>query len=119
MAFGKPVVIVGAKGFSAPFTPETAESFYYKGIYGVGDGRPGNARLVEDIRGLAEHPEKLPALGEFSRQFVVQHFALEKVSAKFAEFCHFAIGNQPRPLVAAADGLRTAAVWARERRWHE
>jgi glycosyltransferase involved in cell wall biosynthesis len=119
MAFGKPVVIVGAKGFSTPFTPETAESFLYKGMYGIGDGSSDNARLVRDIRGLAEHPDQLPALGEFSRQFVLNNFALEKVTAGFAEFCHFAIANQPRPQVAAVDGLRTAAVWLRERRWWE
>ena len=119
MAFGKPVVVVGAKGFSAPFTPETAESFYYKGMYGIGDGSSDNARLVRDIRGLAEYPDQLSALGEFSRQFVLKHFALEKVSAGFAEFCHFAVANQPRSHVAAVDALRTAAVWARERRWSE
>ena len=119
MAFGKPVVVVGAKGFSAPFTPETAESFYYKGMYGIGDGSSDNARLVRDIRGLAEYPDQLSALGEFSRQFVLKHFALEKVSAGFAEFCHFAVANQPRSHVAAVDAFRTAAVWARERRWSE
>jgi hypothetical protein len=40
MAFGKPVVIVGERGFSAPFTPETADFFYYNGIYGLGTVRP-------------------------------------------------------------------------------
>lgn len=119
MAFGKPVIIVGARGFSAPFTPETSKSFYYKGMYGVGDDGTDNARLVGDIRELAEHPDQLQALGEFSRQFVLNHFSLEKVSAGFAEFCHFAVANQPRFHIAAADGLRTAAVWARERRFWE
>jgi len=117
MAFGKPVIIVGAQGFSVPFTPETAESFYYKGIYGAGDGSSDNARLVGDIRRLAEHPEKSQALGEFSRQFVIKHFALETVSERFAEFCNVAVANQPRLHVAVADGLRTAAVWVKERRF--
>src|SRR5207247_235462 len=52
MAFGKPVVIVGEHGFSAALNPQTAESFYYKGIYGVGDGSPGNTQLTNDIRAL-------------------------------------------------------------------
>ena len=117
MAFGKPVIIVGVGGFSAPFTPETADSFYYKGFYGVGDGNSDNACLVADLRCLAEHPDQLSALGEFSRQFVLRHFALEIVSTSFAEFCQVAAAYQPRFHVAAADGLRTAVVWVRERRF--
>jgi glycosyltransferase involved in cell wall biosynthesis len=110
MAFGKPVIIVGEQGFSAPLTPATAESFYYKGIYGLGDGSPGNARLVAAVRGLAEHPEQLPALGQFSRQFVLEHFTLETVSARLEKFCRAAVAEVPPLHVAATDGLRTAVV---------
>jgi glycosyltransferase involved in cell wall biosynthesis len=117
MAFGKPVVIVGEQGFSAPLTPETAESFYFQGIYGRGDGSPGNARHAADIRELAEHPGQLPALGQFSRQFVLRHFSLETVSTRLAQFCHRAVDEMPSLRVAAVDGLRTAAVYLRERRF--
>ena len=117
MAFGKPVVIVGEQGFSAPLTPETAESFYYKGIYGRGDGGHGNTRLVADIQGLVERSDQLPALGAFSRQFILQHFSMEKVSARLAKFCHDAVAEVPPLHVVAADGLRTAAVYFRERRF--
>jgi L-malate glycosyltransferase len=110
MAIGKPVVVVGEQGFSAPLTPATAESFYYKGMYGLGDGSPGNARLVADVRGLAEHPEQLPALGQFSRQFVLEHFSLETVSARLEKFCRAAVAEVPPLHVAATDGLRTAVV---------
>jgi glycosyltransferase involved in cell wall biosynthesis len=117
MAFGKAVVIVGEQAFSAPLTQETAEFFYYNGIYGRGDGSSSNERLLSQIRRLAENPQELPALGAFSRQFVVQHFALETVCARLAEFCRRAIGEVPPFHVAAADGLRTAAVYLRERRF--
>jgi L-malate glycosyltransferase len=117
MAFGKPVIIVGERAFSAPLTPKTATSFYYKGIYGVGCGSLSNANLVADIRRLAEHPDQRSALGSFARQFVLQHFALETVSAQFAEFCRCAVAEKPRFADAAADGLRTAAVYLRERRF--
>jgi len=117
MAFGKPVIVVGEKGFSAPLTPETAESFYYKGIFGIGDGNPCNTRLVADIRDLAEHPALRQTLGKFSRQFVVRHFSLETVCGRLAEFCRGAVIEKPRLHVAAADGLRTAAVLLRERKF--
>jgi L-malate glycosyltransferase len=117
MAFGKPVVIVGERGFSAPLTSDTAESLYDKGIYGVGESTSGNARLVSDIRGLAENPARASALGQFSRQFVVKHFALETVCTQLARICSSAVANPRRLDIAAVDGLRTAAVWLRERRF--
>lgn len=117
MAFGKPAVIVGEQGFSAPFTPETAERFYHTGMYGRGDGNPGSARLADDIRGLAAHPNRLPALGDFSRQFVRQHFSVEAVSAGLAELCQRAVDDIPSVRAAVSDGLRTAAIYLRERRF--
>jgi glycosyltransferase involved in cell wall biosynthesis len=118
MAFGKPVIVVGERGFSAPFTPETAPDFYYKGMYGLGDGNPGNDSLARSIRNLAEDAEKRSALGHFSRNFVVQHFDLHTVSARFAEFCRrTAAARGPQFPIAAADALRTAAVYFRERRF--
>jgi hypothetical protein len=88
-------------------------------MYGVGDGSPDNSNLVDSIRGLAAADRGgRAALGEFGRKVIQSHFALDTVSAGFAEFCAFAIANQPRRYVAAADGLRTAYVWARERRWY-
>jgi hypothetical protein len=116
MAFGKAVLIVGEQGFSSPFTAETAQSFYYKGIYGRGDGDSGNQVHIANIRRFAEHPNQIPALGEFSRQFVLRHFALEAVSACLDGYCRAALAETPQLSVAIADGLRTAAIWLRERR---
>lgn len=118
MAFAKPVVIVGERGFSRPFGPETAEWFHYRGMYGLGDGSPDNSRLAADIRGLAGHPDRLPALGEFSRRFVVEHHSLDAVGASLDRFLRHAAEGMPRLGAAAADALRTAAVWLRERRFN-
>lgn len=110
MAFGKPVIVVGIKGFSLPLTPETADSIYYKGTYGIGDGDPGNARLVAVIRAFAGCPGRLLEMGDFSRQFVIRHFSLEKVSAEFSAFCCAAVAERPRFHVACRDGIRTALI---------
>jgi L-malate glycosyltransferase len=117
MAFAKPVVIVGERGFSAQFTPETADSFNYKGIYGLGDGSTSTARLAADIRGFAEHREQFPALGQFSREFVIQRFSVESVASRLERFCRQAVSERPRLDMAVIDGLRTAAVYLRERRF--
>jgi len=116
MAFGKPVIIVGAQGFSSPLTPETAESFYYYGIYGIGDGSQSNSRLINDIRALAEGGT-LTELGEFSRQFVGKYFALQTVCAQLDQFCRNAVVERRQPFVAVAQGLRMAALlWLRKLR---
>jgi glycosyltransferase involved in cell wall biosynthesis len=110
MAFAKPVIVVGEQGFSEALTPETAEAIYYRGIYGIGDGSPDNARLITHVRGLLERLDQLPSLGQFSRYFVLRSFALETVSARLARFFLASLDTVPRFHVAAADGLRTAAV---------
>jgi L-malate glycosyltransferase len=111
MAFGKPVVIVGEQGFSAPFNRETAQGFYYKGIYGIGSGsRGGYERLLVHIRTLADRPGLLDDLGQLSRQFVLDHFSIEQVSTRLSDFCKTAVSLAPRLDVAVRDGIRTAAV---------
>ena len=56
-------------------------------------------------------------MGRFSRQFVERHFSVETVSARLATYCADAVADVPRRSVAFADGLRTAAVYVRERRF--
>ncbi|HEY4283492.1 MAG TPA: glycosyltransferase family 4 protein [Chthoniobacterales bacterium] len=116
MAFGKPVVIVGKLGFSAPFDPQTQEFFYYKGIFGWGEGGASNEKHVGDLRSVAAQRDQFPAIGEFSRQWVLRNFALEKVSAQLEKYCCAAVAEMSQFHVAATDGLRTAAVCLRERR---
>jgi glycosyltransferase involved in cell wall biosynthesis len=110
MAFSKPVIIVGENGFSAPLTPNTAESFYHKGMYGVGDADPENADLIGHIRQLAQDPEKLRMLGRFSRNFVERSFSLEAAIARLEKFCRTAANEAPRLHVAATEGVRIATI---------
>jgi glycosyltransferase involved in cell wall biosynthesis len=117
MAFGKPVIVVGEKAFSMPLTPETAETLYYTGMYGLGDGSATNARLIANIRELSEQSHRRLELGAFSRQFVTRYFSLERVSAALEKFYLDALTKRSPLHVAAADGIRTAAVYLREKRF--
>jgi glycosyltransferase involved in cell wall biosynthesis len=112
MAFEKPVIIVGERGFSAAFKPTTAQWFYYHGIYGLGDGNITPDRLISDIRGLLRERDSFATLGRFSREFVIKHFSLEQVSTRLANFCETAVAQLPSVTAGAADGLRTAALWS-------
>jgi len=117
MAFGKPVIVIGEEGFSAPVTPETAKFFQYYGVYGTGGGDRDNSRLTGHIRALVDSPEARRSLGEFGRQFVVEHFDLKKVTAQMDLLLRGAAAQAPRFRTAAVDGLRTAAIWVKQRRF--
>ncbi|MET0528056.1 MAG: glycosyltransferase, partial [Microvirga sp.] len=115
MAIGKPVVVVGERGFSAPFGGDTAELFYYQGMYGLGDGEHSADRLASDVRMLAASADQLPALGDFGRQFVLQHFSLGAISENLNRYCSLAVNAPPRTPELVLDGIRTAAVLAAHR----
>jgi len=117
MAFGKPVVVVGKNGFADAFDHETEQFFYYYGMYGNGDGNPDNPKFVAAIRRLAASAQTRAELGEFARAFVTREYSLEAVSARLNGFCTAAAEKPPRLPSATADGLRTAAVYLRERRF--
>jgi L-malate glycosyltransferase len=117
MAFGKPTIVVGERAFSGAITPQTAPGFLYKGMYGVADGDPGGTALIDDIRSIVANLQALPALGEFSRQFVVEHFSLEVVASQLSAICQTASQQRPGFLATSIDSVRTAAIYLRQRRF--
>ena len=117
MAFAKPVIVVGEGGFARMLTPETADFFHRTGIYGLGNGDVRNDEMMEAISSLSERPELREAMGRFAREFVVKHFGLQTVSTALDAFCRDALSYVPRPVHVAADGIRNAAVYIRERRF--
>ncbi len=112
MAFGKATIVVGINGFAKLLRPETAESIRYNGNYGSGPG--GRQDLTDALRWLLEHPAEIAPLGKFAREFVVENFSLEGVTARFAEFCDQAV-EIPAFGRTAWDAVRTAGVYFRER----
>jgi len=117
MAFAKPVIVVGEGGFAKMLTPATADFLHRTGIYGLGDGDVRNDEMMEAISALSERPELREAMGCFAREFVVKHFGLQTVSVALDVFCQDALSYVPRPVHAAVDGIRNAAVYVRERRF--
>lgn len=117
LSFGKPVIVVGEKGFARVFDESTAESFFHHGMYGLGRGDADAEQLLGCIQQLAARTDTLPHLGEFGRRFVVERFSLHSMCERFAALCLAAV-EQPTPYHRSlADGLRTAAIYVRERRF--
>lgn len=106
MAFGKPTVVVGSRGYAEVFGPETAARFYYKGLYDVADEDVGSRNLARALRSVLGRP----GLGAYARSFVVRHFSLDAVAERLDAYCSEAAERRPSRLGLAADALRTTVL---------
>ncbi len=81
MAFAKPLVVQGERGFWKLVTAQTATGFLADGWYGLGadsDGRAEGARRLEGIlRRLLADPAAWPGLGALGRRIVTDRFSLD------------------------------------------
>ncbi len=117
LAFGKPLVVVGANGFAVAFTQTTAPTFLKTGMYGTGDGKSGNPAMFEALRPLVQRPQLRAQLGPFGRDYVMQHHDLTRVTARLAEYCETAVNHKNLSRANLADAARTAFYYMRERRF--
>jgi glycosyltransferase involved in cell wall biosynthesis len=128
MAFAKPVIVVGEKGFAELMSPETAAYFDQNGLYGRGVGDLAS-RLADVLCRLCEQPDQFPSVGAFSRQFVTRHYSLESVADHLIELYGNCISRRTNPRNLAFDALRTAyfclaegrlvPYWSLRRAYHD
>jgi L-malate glycosyltransferase len=96
MAFGRPLVVQGERGFWEALTPDTASRFLWTGWYGVGEGREhGPARLERILRGLLQDPGRRATLGAYARELVEQRFSLEAAAKRQLELYERAVAEAP------------------------
>lgn len=117
MAFGKPVIVVGEGGFAEILSRASAAKFAYSGMFGRADDAPGESAVQDAIRELATSPTLRAELGAFARRFVCEHYSLEVVAAQLDLACKAAVATPSPRMLTVADGIRTAAVYCRERRF--
>ncbi|WJK42955.1 glycosyltransferase family 4 protein [Solwaraspora sp. WMMA2056] len=95
MAFAKPVVVQGERGFWLPLTPQTLPVFLDQGFYGLGDGTDGTDRVAAALTELGTaDPEHRAELGEFGRRTVVDRFSLQAAGRRQAEIYEQAIARR-------------------------
>ncbi|MED7950099.1 glycosyltransferase [Kitasatospora sp. NPDC058201] len=86
LAFGKPVVVHGAAGYTAVHEPgPLVEPHASRCMYGFGDGSREPAALAGQLRGLLDDPVRRAELGDWGREWVVGRFSLESVTTAFEE----------------------------------
>jgi glycosyltransferase involved in cell wall biosynthesis len=81
MAFAKPLVVQGERGFWRLLDPSSLETFLHQGWYGIGAGVDGAPQLTEILRALHANPTLRESLGTYSRSIVVDRFSLERAGA--------------------------------------
>ncbi|WP_229068337.1 glycosyltransferase [Actinoplanes sp. DH11] len=76
MAFGRPLVVLGIKGFFLGAGPLTAEHFLREGFYGIGTGDVDAAPLAAELRTLIDDPALRAERGAWGRRLVLDRFSL-------------------------------------------
>jgi glycosyltransferase involved in cell wall biosynthesis len=87
MAFGKPVVIQGERGYWETLTSESMPQYLHHNFYGLGDGGDGAPRLAVIISELARDRSRWPELGAFGRKTALGVFSNEAAAGRVLEIC--------------------------------
>ena len=109
MAFAKPVIVLGERGFSEIFEPRTSGQFLWRGFYGEGDG--GANRLVSQLADLLDDPERCDDLADFGLRTVTQRYGLPAAAAHLEKLYREVAGEHTQRRGAlVVEGARSLAV---------
>ncbi|HEX4722256.1 MAG TPA: glycosyltransferase family 4 protein [Pseudonocardiaceae bacterium] len=121
MAFAKPLIVVGERGYSELLTPESAPTFLRDGWYGLGG--TGVAGMREAIAKLLDDEALRAKLGDYGRELVLTRFSLRAAAeAQEEEYRQAIVDNAARgELIADAStsamGLLRYKVKRKIARW--
>jgi glycosyltransferase involved in cell wall biosynthesis len=113
MAFGKPLIVQGERGFWEPVTPDSTAPFLLGGWYGIGDGGDGRLRLRAALEPLLADADRRRRLGEYGRALVVERFSLETAAARQEEVYAAALASPSNSLDLLSDAARTTLLISR------
>jgi glycosyltransferase involved in cell wall biosynthesis len=119
LAFARPLVVQGERGFWELLTPDTCAIFLEQGWYGVGDGADGVERLTAILRQLLADARLRETLGAYGRKLVDERFSLQRAARIQEEIYRDAVANRrvPGTLAQAVAGTRAlAGVYAHKLR---
>lgn len=92
LAFAKPLIVQGERGFWELLTPDTLPLFLEQGWYGVGSGtQDGAVRLAQILRGLLLNESRRQTLGSFGLSTVRERFSLTRAALVLEDFYSQAI----------------------------
>ncbi|MGW2401539.1 glycosyltransferase family 4 protein [Kitasatospora sp. NPDC001664] len=98
LAFGKPVVVHGADGYTALHEPgPLVEPHASRCMYGFGDGTRRPEVLATQLRPLLDDPALRASLGSWGRDWVVGRFSLDSITTAFEELYREVLATPPGP----------------------
>jgi glycosyltransferase involved in cell wall biosynthesis len=112
LAFERPLVVQGERGFWELLTPDSCELFLRQGWYGIGEGTGGGQRLAPILRELVTNPQRRASLGAYGRRLAVERFSLQRAAVVQEEIYREALNlarSRFRVARQVADGTRSAA----------
>jgi glycosyltransferase involved in cell wall biosynthesis len=106
LAFAKPLVVQGERGFFEVLTPETVDSFLEQGWFGVGSRGPAEAttHLADALAGLLDAPRRRAALGGFGRRLVEDRFSLDGAADRQIDIYRSAVRTNTGRIRTLAEG---------------
>ncbi|MDJ0321002.1 glycosyltransferase family 4 protein [Pseudarthrobacter sp. PS3-L1] len=105
LAFAKPLIVQGQRGFWKLLTPESLPTFLQQGWYGTGTGVPWGAQnLASIVREISSDTERMTTLGEFGLKTVQARFSLARAAEVQEDFYQRAIEAPSRHQVMADTG---------------
>lgn len=125
LAFGKPLVVVGERGFSELLTERTAPTFLADGWYGLGPGSLGEGvtGLRRQLSVALDDPVLRAELGGYGRELVLTRFSLRiAAETQEEEYRQVIAGVGPRrhllgPATRSAAGILNYKVHRKISRW--
>lgn len=123
LAFGKPVVVQGERGFWRRVDSDSVDDFLWQGWFGVGeDERSGCDALKRELGPLVRDGGLRDSLGRFGRQIAVKHHGLHGAAANlekwYQEVNELSLATSRGDL---SELLRVSVGWASHTtrsRWH-
>ncbi|VXA95861.1 glycosyltransferase [Arthrobacter sp. 8AJ] len=104
MAFGKPTIVQGERGFWELVTPQTLPLFLRQGWYGVGDEPlSASSSLAGLLTALHADPKRRTALGAFCLKTVSDRFSLCRAAELQEDFYRRALEGQQQKAVLRND----------------
>lgn len=111
MAFAKPVVIQGERGYWETLTPDSMAKYLRQNFYGLGDGGDGALRLAGILSALWRDRDSWPDLAEFGRKTALATFSNEAAADGVMSICADVAARQRQSLYRRAQGVLGTSGW--------
>ncbi len=106
MAFAKPGIVTGERGFAELVSPDTIDRFLRDGFYGIGDGRNAAPTIALHLAGLLPDARRRSALGDFGRGLVCERFDLRVAARRLGSFYEQVASRGVKYRGIVADSIR-------------